>query len=150
MSEQVRSCRQKINKKTDIKWHRPHGFILYICICIYIYTYTYAYIYGVYTYGVYIQGVYIYILLVSHYVVSNSFETPWTIASQLPLFMGFSQQEYWDGLPRPLCKGSFWPGDQTHVSCVSWSQADSFPLNHQYREAYNTHTHSVCVIDKML
>ena len=25
--------------------------------------------------------------------------TPWTIACQAPLSMGFSQQEYWSGLP---------------------------------------------------
>ena len=24
--------------------------------------------------------------------------TPWTVASQAPLFMGFSRQEYWSGL----------------------------------------------------
>ena len=26
---------------------------------------------------------------------------PWTIACQAPLFMGFSRQEYWSGLPFP-------------------------------------------------
>ena len=26
---------------------------------------------------------------------------PWTIACQAPLFMGFSRQEYWNGLPFP-------------------------------------------------
>ena len=25
--------------------------------------------------------------------------TPWTVACQAPLFMGFSRQEYWNGLP---------------------------------------------------
>ena len=33
------------------------------------------------------------------------FVTPWTIACQAPLAMGFSRQEYWSGLPCPL------PGD---------------------------------------
>ena len=33
------------------------------------------------------------------------FVTPWTIAPQAPLFMGFSRQEYWSGLP--FCS----PGD---------------------------------------
>ena len=28
-------------------------------------------------------------------------ETPWTVASQAPLPMGFSRQEYWSGLPFP-------------------------------------------------
>ena len=27
--------------------------------------------------------------------------TSWTVASQVPLFMGFSRQEYWCGLPFP-------------------------------------------------
>ena len=27
--------------------------------------------------------------------------TPWTIAHQAPLSMGFSRQEYWSGLPCP-------------------------------------------------
>ena len=29
------------------------------------------------------------------------FETPWTVAHQAPLSMGFSKQEYWSGLPCP-------------------------------------------------
>ena len=33
------------------------------------------------------------------------FVTPWTVAYQVPLSMGFSRQEYWSGLPFPS------PGD---------------------------------------
>ena len=40
-------------------------------------------------------------LLFSCSVVSNSFSTPWTVAQQAPLSMGFSRQEYWSGLPCP-------------------------------------------------
>ena len=29
------------------------------------------------------------------------FETPWTVAHQAPLSMGFSRQEYWSGFPFP-------------------------------------------------
>ena len=29
------------------------------------------------------------------------FATPWTVARQAPLFMGFSRQEYWSGLSFP-------------------------------------------------
>ena len=29
------------------------------------------------------------------------FETPWTVAYQIPLSMGVSRQEYWSGLPFP-------------------------------------------------
>ena len=38
-------------------------------------------------------------------VVSDSFATPWTVALQAPLFVGFPRQEYWKGLPFPT------PGD---------------------------------------
>ena len=33
--------------------------------------------------------------------MSDSFVTPWTVARQVPLSMGFSRQEYWSGLPCP-------------------------------------------------
>ena len=29
------------------------------------------------------------------------FVTPWTIAHQIPLSVGFTRQEYWSGLPLP-------------------------------------------------
>jgi len=32
--------------------------------------------------------------------MSNS-ASPWTVARQAPLFMGFSRQDYWSGLPCP-------------------------------------------------
>ena len=38
---------------------------------------------------------------VSH-SVTYLFATPWTVAHQTPLSMGFSRQEYWSGLPFPL------------------------------------------------
>ena len=31
----------------------------------------------------------------------NSFATPYTVARQAPLSMGFSRQEHWSGLPFP-------------------------------------------------
>ena len=31
--------------------------------------------------------------------MSDSFETPWTVAHQAPLSLGFTRQEYWSGLP---------------------------------------------------
>ena len=33
--------------------------------------------------------------------MSNSFVTPWTIAHQTPLPVGFPRQEYWSGLRFP-------------------------------------------------
>ena len=41
------------------------------------------------------------ITVLSHSVVSNSYATPWTVACQAPLSMGFPRQEYWSGLPCP-------------------------------------------------
>ena len=32
---------------------------------------------------------------------NESFAIPWTVACQAPLFMGFSKEEYWNGLPCP-------------------------------------------------
>ena len=50
-----------------------------------------------------------YILIYTHTdtvcMLSRSFVTPWTVALQAPLSMGFSTQEYWSGL---LCSS---PGD---------------------------------------
>ena len=39
-------------------------------------------------------------MCVSFSVVST-LATPWTVAHQAPLSMGFSRQEYWSGLPCP-------------------------------------------------
>ena len=48
--------------------------------------------------------------------------TPWTVARQVPLSMGFSRQEYWSGLPFPT------PGDLPDPGMELWSptfQADT-------------------------
>ena len=50
--------------------------------------------------------------------------TPWTVAHQAPLSMGFSRQEYWSGLPFPS------PGDLPNPGVEPKSpalQADSLP-----------------------
>ena len=39
--------------------------------------------------------------MLSHFSHVRLFATPWTIAHQAPLSMGFSRQEYWSGLPCP-------------------------------------------------
>ena len=60
--------------------------------------------------------------------MSNYFVTPWTIALQAPLSMGFSRQEYWSGLPFPS------PGDLSDPEIKPASsvlQVDSLPLNQQ-------------------
>ena len=57
--------------------------------------------------------------LLSHFSHVRLFVTPWTVARQAPLSMGFSRQEYWSGLPCPPSRGSSPPRDQTHVSYIS-------------------------------
>ena len=39
--------------------------------------------------------------MLSYSVTPDSFATPWTVALQAPLSLGFSQQEYWSWLPFP-------------------------------------------------
>ena len=37
--------------------------------------------------------------MLSHFSHVRLFATLWTVAHQAPLFVGFSRQEYWSGLP---------------------------------------------------
>ena len=53
-----------------------------------------------------------------------AFATPWIIAHQAPLSMGFSRQEYWGGLPF-LSPGDL-PNPGTEPGFSTW-QADSLP-----------------------
>ena len=57
--------------------------------------------------------------------MSASFATPWTVACQTPLSMGFSRQEYWSGLPFPPSGDLPNPGTET-VSYVSLALAGRF------------------------
>ena len=75
------------------------------------------------------------------------FETPWTVAYQAPLTMGFSRQEYWSGLPhhpkcpfhhrRLECKTrktrDTWSNRQVWCWSIKWSRAKAsrvFPREH--------------------
>ena len=44
------------------------------------------------------------------------FVTPWTVAYQAPLSMGFSRQEYWSGLPFPSPKQLLGHAKNVHLS----------------------------------
>ena len=50
--------------------------------------------------------------------------TPWTVAYQAPLSMGFSRQEYWSGLPFPSPVDLPDPGIKLGSSAL---QVDSLP-----------------------
>ena len=41
------------------------------------------------------------VCVLSHLSRVRLFATPWTVACQAPLSMGFSKQEHWSGLPCP-------------------------------------------------
>ena len=43
----------------------------------------------------------VYVCVLSHFSYVRLFATPWTIAYQAPLSMGFSRQEYQSGWPCP-------------------------------------------------
>ena len=70
------------------------------------------------------------------------FATPWTVAHQAPLSMGFSRQEYWSRLPFPS------PGDLPNLGIEPRSpafQADALssePPGKPYVYAYNIIIHS--------
>ena len=59
------------------------------------------------------------------------FATPWTVALQVPLSMGFSRQEYWSGLPCPPPEDRPNPGIKPESSPSPALQVDSLPLSHQ-------------------
>ena len=65
--------------------------------------------------------------------MSYLFATPWTVACQAPLSMGFSREEYWSALPFPT------PGDLPdpgiEPASPAW-QADSWPLSHLGRPSW--------------
>ena len=62
------------------------------------------------------------------------FATPWTVARQAPLSMGFSRQEYWSGLPFPSSGNLPRPGIEL-TSCKLASRVfTTEPLLFPYRE----------------
>ena len=50
------------------------------------------------------------------------FATPWTVAYQAPLSMGFSRQGYWSGVPSPSPGDLPYPGIEPG-SPTSWADA---------------------------
>ena len=58
------------------------------------------------------------------------FVTPWTVARQAPLSLGFSRQEYWSGLlfpsPGALPNSRIEPASPAFPAL----QADALPLSH--------------------
>jgi len=53
---------------------------------------------------------------VSHSIMSDTSATPWTVARQVPLSMGFSRPEW---VAISFSRGSSQPKNQTQVSCIA-------------------------------
>ena len=74
-------------------------------------------------------------------VVSDSFATPWTVAFQAPLSVGFSRQECWSGLPCRPPGDLFNPGTEP-TSPVSPALAGVFFTTGTTWEAQYTYRHT--------
>ena len=59
--------------------------------------------------------------------MSDSFVTPWTVACQCPLSMGFPRQEYWSGFHFLLQE--IFLTQESNLHLLHW-QVDSLPLSH--------------------
>ena len=80
--------------------------------------------------------------LLSHIQV---FATPWTVAHQAPLSMGFSKQKYWSGWPLPSPEDL--PNPEIEPTfLVSPALAGRFFITSATCEATHTHTHTYIYI----
>ena len=76
-------------------------------------------------------------------LVVKSFPTPWTVAQQAPLSMGFSKKDYWSGLSFPSPAEWRWGGGclpSPGIKLLLHWQVDSLPLRHQKSPTYMVHT----------
>ena len=75
---------------------------------------------------IHIYDLSLFLLCVSHLSCIQLFATPWTVAHQAPLSVGFSRQEYWSGLPcsPPVDLPNPWIKPASPVAVAL--QADSF------------------------
>ena len=70
-------------------------------------------------------------MLLSCFSCVQLFVTPWTVAHQAPVSMGFSRQEYQSGLPFPSPEDLPNPGIKPASLEAPALQTDSLPLSHQ-------------------
>ena len=75
--------------------------------------------------GLHWQMVVVYAACVMHAQSSPTLSTPWTVATQAPLSMEFSRQEYWSGLPF-LSRGESSPPWIEPASLASPARAGGF------------------------
>ena len=94
--------------------------------------------------------VYIYISHVCHLVMSN-LATPWIVTCQAPLFMEFSRQEYWSGLPSPSPGGLPNPGIELRspalqAGSLTFEPPVKYVCIHTHTHTH-THTHNMYVVE---
>ena len=71
--------------------------------------------------------------------MSDSLATPWTMACQAPLSMGFPRQDYWSGLPFPSPGDLLNPGREPTSPVSPAMQVDSLPaVNKSYHHDHQT------------
>ena len=58
--------------------------------------------------------------MLSHFSHVRLSVTPWTVARQAPLSMGFSRQEYWSRLPFPSPVTKYEVSEVYSLSCVGF------------------------------
>ena len=63
--------------------------------------------------------------MLSHFSRVQLFATPWTVAFQGPLSMRILLARILEWVAIPSSKGSSWPRDQTHISCLLYWQVGS-------------------------
>ena len=66
--------------------------------------------------------------------------TPWTVAHQAPLSMGFSRQEYWTGLPCPSL------GDLPNPETESVSLKSPVPAGRLFKTNATREAHKKCIL----
>ena len=72
--------------------------------------------------------------------------TPWTVALQAPLSVGFSRQEHWSGLP--FASPGYLPDPGIEPASPAL-QADSLPLSHQGSPEYPIPTRKIALSSLM-
>ena len=76
---------------------------------------------------IYYYKVHVVAVVVSPLCHAQLFATPWTVAHQAPLSMGFPRQEYWSGLP--FSSPGDLPDPGIEPMFPAW-QGDFLPLSH--------------------
>ena len=90
----------------------------------------------------------------SHFSYVQLCGTPWTVAHQAPLSLGFSRQEYWSGLPFPPAGADLPdPGSNPCLLCLLHWQVGSLTLvppgkhvdlyNRRFTVEIDSHEHKV-------